>query len=288
MAATVTLLCALLTGCGSDHKTESFVETDTYLGQSPPGSTPEIFAPGIVNTDASVDIEGMLGMDMRTFYFVRSSEQDQPSNLTAASYEDENWEVSLVQNGASEPSISPDGRKIFLKTAYIEQTDAGWSEPKSLGPPFENIDIMRLSASSKGTFYFDTYTEELDTPIRYSNLVDGEYQQPKSLGPQFAIGKYNAHPFIAPDESYVIWDSIREQGFGKSDLYISFKTADGSWGPAVNMGDEINTSSAENYPSVSPDGKVIFFDRRTKTANNRNVNIFWVSASIIDELRPKE
>ena len=147
---------------------------------------------------------------------------------------------------------------------------------------------MRLSASSNGTYYFDTFTPELDTPLRYSRLIDGKYEQPKSLGQQFAIGSYNAHPFIAPDESYIIWDSRRESGYGTSDLYISFRAADGSWGHAINMGDKINTTSAENYPSVSPDGKHLFFDRRVKTANNEpSVDIYWVDAQIIETLRPK-
>jgi len=35
-------------------------------------------------------------------------------------------------------------------------------------------------------------------------------------------GKYNAHPFIAPDEAYIIWDGERDSGYGDTDLYISF------------------------------------------------------------------
>ena len=145
---------------------------------------------------------------------------------------------------------------------------------------------MRSAISSNGTIYFDTYTRELDTPLRYSRLVDGKYETPKSLGPQFGIGRYNAHPFIAPDESYIIFDSIRENGYGRSDLYISFWAADVSWGPAINLGDKINTDASEKNPSVSPDGKFLFFDRRIKR-RNADVTIYWVDAQIIETLRPK-
>jgi len=145
---------------------------------------------------------------------------------------------------------------------------------------------MRLSASANGTYYFDTYTKKLDTPIRYSRLINGKYEQPKSLGPQFGIGRYNAHPYIAPDESYIIFDSVRDGGYGSSDLYISFRATDGSWGPAINMGDKINTAASEKNPSVSPDGKFIFFDWRTKP-RNEDVTIYWVDAQIIEALRPK-
>ncbi len=113
-------------------------------------------------------------------------------------------------------------------------------------------------------------------------MIDGKYEQPKSLGPQFAIGRYNAHLFIAPDESYIIFDSRREGGYGTPDLYISYRTTDGSWGPAINLGDKINTPDAENYPSVSPDGKFPFFDKRIEDRKNggRQVDIFWVECTV--------
>ena len=262
-----------------------------YLGQMPPGSTPKVFAPGIVNTVENREIEGMFAKGMKAFYFVKRplGEKSNSKVLAVIEYKNNQWQESVVKQGVSEPSVSPDGKTIYFAKEYIERTNTGWSELKSLGAPFENIEIMRLSASSNGTYYFDTFTENLDAPLRYSRLIDGKYEPPKSLGQQFAIGSYNAHPFIAPDESYIIWDSRRESGYGSSDLYISFRNSDGSWGPAINMGDEINTASAENYPSVSPDGNFLFFDRRKQSESAKPpVDIYWVDAQIIDVLRSKQ
>ena len=42
------LLVLLLFGCSSPE--EAFPLTGPYLGQKPPGKTPEIFAPGIIST----------------------------------------------------------------------------------------------------------------------------------------------------------------------------------------------------------------------------------------------
>jgi len=263
-----------------------------YLGQKPPGLTPEVFAPGIVNKENSIDLEGMFGSDMNSFYFTREGEEyagvvngDEFSyGLAVIEYKNNRWQQSVVTKAASEPSISPDGNIILFKNRYIERTVDGWSEMKSLGEPFASIEIMRSAISSNGTLYFDTYTEKLDTPLRYSRLIDGKYETPKSLGSQFGIGRYNAHPYIAPDESYIVFDSVRDGGQGSSDLYISFRAADGSWGPAINLGDEINTGFSEKNASVSPDGKFLFFDRRTKRGNT-DVTIYWVDAQIIETLR---
>lgn len=277
-------------GC-SDNGQEATPRVDNpYLGQTPPGSTAEIFAPGIVNTDENREIEGMFGGDMNAFYFIRRPlDQESDANmLTVIALKDGQWQEADIRQGVSEPSFSPDGQTIYFATEYMEHVGDEWSEVKSLGAPFSDIAIMRLSASANGTMYFDTFTPELDMPLRASRLIDGAYEAPISLGPQFAIGTYNAHPFIAPDESYIIFDSRREDGFGSSDLYISYRKPDGAWGPAINLGAEINTAHAENYPSVSPDGKFLFFDRRGDAGEDgeRPVDIYWVNTQFIDALRP--
>ncbi|WP_193164869.1 TolB family protein [Microbulbifer hainanensis] len=288
--STILILSFLTMSSNSFSKDKIETLKGPYLGQKVPGSVPEIFAPGIVNTKEHREIEGMFAPGMNAFYFVRGNEINDSYTLTVIEYKNGLWHESVAKTGVSEPSISTDGNTIYSQKQYMERTSAGWSELKSLSEPFEDIAIMRLSSSSSGTYYFDTYTKKLDTPLRYSRLIDGKYEQPKSLGQQFAIGKYNAHPFIAPDESYIVWDSVRQGGHGSSDLYISFRAVDGSWGPAINMDDKINTDSAENYASVSPDGKFLFFDRRDDERINgkkRHVDIYWVDAQIIDELRPE-
>ena len=285
------LLTAFTISSKSYGHDEPAILKGPYLGQKPPGLTAEIFAPGIVNTKDNREIEGMFGADMSSFYFIRRPFSEKPKSnvMVEFKYKDNQWNKSNVIQGKSEASISPDGMTIYFKTTYMRRSTEGWSEIKSLGAPFEDIDIMRLSASSNGTYYFDTYSKDLDIPLRYSRLIDGKYELPKSLGSQFGVGKYNAHPFIAPDESYIIFDSKREGGYGNSDLYISFRKANQTWGPAINLGDKINTADAENYPSVSPDGKFLFFDRRVEKGTNgkRQVDIFWADAQFIETLSPK-
>lgn len=271
-------------GLASD---ETPIPEGPLLGQNPPGSTAELFAPGIVNTEAFEEKEGMFVADMNSFYFVRGDKDGPARQLIMLKYNNNQWYQSVVVEGKTEPSFSPDGKTIYFHNKYMERTKDGWSELKNMAQPLEDILIMRASAALSGTLYFDTFSPELDVPVRYSRLVDGKYEEPQLLGEQFAVGNYNAHPYIAPDESYIIWDSRREGGYGTSDLYISFRATDGSWGEAINMGDKINTAAAENYPSVSPDGKYIFFDRRAKFRSNQHVAIYWADAQVIEDLRPK-
>ena len=90
---------------------------------------------------------------------------------------------------------------------------------------------------------------------------------------------YEADIFVAPDESYLIFCSIRDDSFGRGDLYISFKKPNGDWTKAVNMGEEINTENYEYCPFVTKDGKYFLY--------TSNQDIYWVSTEIINELKEK-
>ena len=96
-------------------------------------------------------------------------------------------------------------------------------------------------------------------------------------------------PFVAPDESYLIFSSFRG-GLGRSDLFISFRKQDGSWSKPKNMGPEINSPYKDEYPFVTPDGKYLFFNsNRPSALNSRPIpdgpgSIYWVRAGIIEKM----
>lgn len=254
-----------------------------FLGQKPPGLIAEVFAPGIVSTDAW-ELEGVFGPDMKEFYFT-TDEGYEKNTVVGLKYENNQWEKFIEFARTGEVVISADGNRMHMAKGYRERTPDGWSEVKSLGPMFDRDDwgIMRLSASKQGTYVFDDYKN--NDVIRISRIVDGKRQEPIKLGPIVNSGGFTAHPYIAHDESYLIWDSKRAEGFGDSDLYISFRQKDGTWGSAINMGDKVNTDEWEAYATVTPDEKYITFNRRI---DGDNIDIYWVDAKIIEDLRPSE
>ncbi|MTI30543.1 TolB family protein [Xanthovirga aplysinae] len=259
-----------------------------YLGQKPPGLMPEPFAPGIVTTE-HWEYGGGFSPDLKEFYFIREVEENKEQEFVVFQYKNNRWQESVISPRVGQPFISPDGKIMHLGRRYKERTETGdWSEIKKLGSSFQEIEIMRLTASSKGTWVFDEVgMPDGDGVIRYSRLKDGKREEPGAFGKEINTGKMNAHPFIAPDESYLIWDGRRESGYGSSDIYISFRRENGSWGEAINLGDKINTDAWEAGASVTPDGKYLFFNRNMTPGNYENVDIFWVDAQIIETLRPK-
>lgn len=261
-----------------------------YMGQKTPGLTAQPFAPGTISTKGW-ELEGMFAPGMKEFYYtidLAEGHKGKKFSPTVIGFKLKNntWRKFTQFPRSGEIVFSEDGNTMYMAKKYRERTTEGWSELKSLGPLIDKKEygIMRLSASKQGTYVFDDYKS--NDLIRISKLINGQRQAPVEIGKQINTGKWTAHPVIAPDESYIIWDSEREGGFGKSDLYISFKQANGDWGKAINMGPEVNSAESDFYASVTPDGKYILFNR-TIDREKRDIDIYWSSAEIIERLREK-
>ena len=288
-----TLLFTILAGCGNHGLDEHLVFKGPYMGQEQPGKTAEVFAPGVISTNGW-ELEAMFAPGMNEFYYVThkdKSERPKTSELKPTifgfRFEDNVWNKFIEMPRTGEPFITADGQTMHLAKSFRERTASGWSDVKSLGTMFEGDEwgIMRLTASPAGTYVFDDFK---GGGMRVSRLTNGERQNPIGLPKHINDGEFTAHPFIAKDESYLIWDSQREGGYGNSDLYISFRQTDGAWGPAINMGPDVNSDKEDFYGSVTPDGQILMFNRTVlNTEDYIDVDIYWVDAQVIEDLRPK-
>ena len=274
-----------LHACSPTKKSEVPIIEAPYLGQKPPGLIPVPFAPGLVVTKGW-EYGGVFTPDQKEFYFIRKAADTKKQEFVVFSYKNKQWKERVISPRVGQAYISPDGMTMHLGKRFKERTETGWSAIKKLDSSFSKIQIMRLTASAKGTYVFDEIgMPDGDGLIRYSRLIKGKREAPKPFGTEINTGRMNAHPFIAPDESYIIWDGRRESGYGHSDIYISFKQKEGSWGPAINLGDQINTAAWEAAATVTPDGKYLFFNRNVGSDKYENVDVYWVDAQIIETLR---
>lgn len=276
MLALTTLLAINVYGQSNSLKLEG-----PYMGQTPPGLVAEPFAPGIISK-AGWQLEGVFSPDLNEFYYTSRINKV----ITVTGYRQENnvWQQFTQFKRRGEVSFTPDGKRMLMAKGYKERVGNEWSKRKSLGPQIDKKEwgIMRLSASSNDTYVFDDARG--GDVIRISTVNDGVRQPATKMNSEINRGKWTAHPFIAPDESYIIWDSEREEGYGDSDLYISFKQADGTWGKAINMGPEVNSSKWDAFATVTSDGKYMLFNRSVNEETD-DTDIYWVDARIIEKLK---
>jgi Tol biopolymer transport system component len=265
--------------------------TGPYLGQKPPGVTPEIFAPVIVSTDMYNHCTVNISPDGREIYWAMAP-LDMPRRIYVTRMVDGTWSrpeiVPFTQSEDGDcPILSPDGKRMYFNSnrplpqggARRERiwcavrTPAGWGAPIPLGPEINDEHLhWQVSVDAKGNLYFGSERagSKGRDDIFLAEFVNGAYRRPVSLGPEINSEVHEDNPFIAPDGSYLI--------FCRDGLWISFRQNNGLWTKAKNMG---GVFKGAGCPYVSPDQKYIFFLKMGQDYND----ISWVDAKIIKELR---
>ncbi|HSG27035.1 MAG TPA: hypothetical protein VLA34_01050, partial [Candidatus Krumholzibacterium sp.] len=210
-----------------------------YLGQQPPGMTPEIFAPGIVSTDAW-EASGTFSPDFREYYFTRRPDHEGRDNrIMYMYYSGGRWNGPEpapfgVDAMEFEPFITPDGEKLYFNSErpdpesgstedeiwYCERTPDGWRGPMLACDEINRGFAMYVSSTAEGMLYFTgVYGRQMGV-YRAMPGEDG------CTEPEYLPGGINdvrgaSHPFVAPDESYVIFDA-QPSGMLRPELFISF------------------------------------------------------------------
>jgi Tol biopolymer transport system component len=165
---------------------------------------------------------------------------------------------------------------------YVVRKDNGWSSAKNVGKSVNSVfNHWQVSVNRNYDLYFHAEDKVEQPGIYVSRYVNGKYQASERLPKEINTGR-SSMPYIAPDDSYLVFARTTRED--RSDLFVSFKDSNGQWTDAISLGKSVNSRSNDICPNVTPDGKYLFFlsqrDGRSKA--------YWVSAEVIDELRPRE
>ncbi len=91
------------------------------------------------------------------------------------------------------------------------------------------------------------------------NLVDGIWSQASPLGsPINTLGNEGAQTLL-PDGRFMFFTACnRPYGLGSCDIYFSRRVG-GNWSVPVNMGAPVSSPAWDSHPSISADGKTLYF-----------------------------
>ncbi|MBT8181830.1 MAG: PD40 domain-containing protein [Eudoraea sp.] len=293
----LTFLLVFITSCQDSENSNL-----TLLSDQIPTDTALVFGEGIISTN-NFEFAITFNPEMDEMYFTRRK-PDKDNEIYSMQLVDGKWSIpesaffKTDKGWDFEPHIDPEGKRLYfgsirplndtikpsgLHQWYCKKNVSGWGQPKPLETPFvDRSVVMYLTSSENGNLYF-TAGEKGDKPedwVIYNSINEkGEYKTINRMGNEINFsGKYIAHPYISPDESYVIYDGESSSGYGNNDLYISFNK-NGTWTKAINLGPKVNTKQTEMCPSVSPDGKYLFFHR----GGEDNGDIYWIDFRPIKE-----
>jgi Tol biopolymer transport system component len=251
-----------------------------YLGQKSPGSTPHLFAPGIVSTGMD-DLNTVFSSDGNELFFTVKLPSRGRHVMLVMRQERGRWSAPTVlpfsgQYNDADPALSPDGKTLYFASSRplsaagrekdwdiwaVNRAANGWGLPRRLDSPV-NTEGMEVypSLARSGALYFSSSRSGTNTGgIFRAASAAGLYPNVEVFDERIVSEYGGGDVFIAPDERMIIFSSAQAGGYGNTDLYVSFRRENGAWAAPRNLGPTINSPYQEYCPSLSPDGKYFFF-----------------------------
>ncbi|AFN74145.1 putative immunogenic 75 kDa protein PG4 [Melioribacter roseus P3M-2] len=292
------------------HSYNSINSDKSYLGQKPPGDTPELFAPSIINTD-SIEINTVFNSSFTELFFTRII--DGSFVIHHSELINGNWTeprpIQLYSNQdaksvAIDPSITQDGNTMYFlgispeersndskPNIYKSQKINGeWQIASKVEYPVSTDEYAESYpvVVADGSLYFTS-----DRPdsfgkrdiYRAQYLGDGKFDTPVNIGSKVNSEKNERSTYVSPDESFLITMNTYtdEKGFA-----VSFKKNNIWQTPSYfDLGEPIVEDWIYFCPYMSPDGKYFFFSKRYSNPPNSGWKgvtkgeVYWVNADVI-------
>ena len=278
-------------------KGELPVPGESYLGQKPPGLIPEIFAPGVISLNGRYEHGISFSPDLEEVYFSANKKGEDPS-IYFSKLEDRKWtnpkKVNFTNGkkvGEMHPFVNPKGDKLYfaahdaftlphhkesVKTWYVNRLENSWSKAIQLDSPVNEGFTFYANQAKNGDLF---YTNLSKGKMYYAPNENGKFPHVKDVGIEVGF-----HGFISPSQDYLVVNARnKEDGQRKSDIYVYFKDKGGDWSKKINLGNTVNSNFAETCPSITPDGKYLFFGRYNEEGGLSN--FYWVSTEVITNLK---
>jgi tetratricopeptide (TPR) repeat protein len=160
----------------------------------------------------------------------------------------------------------------YFSTLSISRvSDGGFLKSKNIGAPLSTTDGNAECAgmSPNGDYmilYYDDAAGRGDLYLSEMDKTKGSYKRAVKLDETINSKHYEIAATITNDGSVIYFASDRPGGSGGMDLYMSKRLPNGKFGPAMNLGPWVNTPYDEDYPSISGDGKTLYFSSKGHTS----------------------
>ena len=278
------------------ENTPSFPQLEgPYLGQKLPAMTAEIFAPGIVSVNGRYEYGVSFSPDLDEIYF-SGEREDGVQHVYFSKLAENKWTRPKKANFTKgektnefEAFVNHRGDKVYFAAYdsifkdesvwYANRVGNSWGKAKKLESPLNNDIVFYPNTAKNGDLF---YTSISKWKMYYAPNKQGNYPEAHEVGIEFGV-----HGFISPSQDFILVDAQKENDKSKDrDIHVCFKKKDGGWTKPINLGEAVNSNFGETCPSITPDGKYLFFSRYNEDSGASN--IYWVSAEVIEKVKPAD
>ncbi len=265
-------------------------EQERHAGYNQSGNLPRpvIFAEGTIST-GDYETHPAFSPGGDTLFFLKCAPDFSTYTICVSYFKNGRWSSPEVASFSGtyqdgDPFVTADGKEVYFvsnrpphpgDTAKPDldiwktvRTDHGWAEPVRLDAPVNSDgDEYYPTIADNGTLYFGSSRAggKGSCDIYKSLRVQGRYAAVENLGDSINTAENEYEPFIAPDESYMIYMAAHPNPLGNADLYMSYKL-NGVWIKGAKLPFPFSSPGVEFSPKVTRDGKYFFF------ASTRNIH----------------
>ena len=170
------------------------------------------------------------------------------------------------------PSLTADEETMVItrndgaqEDFYVsEKVDGVWTRAfplKSFNSPKTNEGGQSISQDGKLLFYTvcEGRNDFGSCDLYSSEVVNGSWTKAKNMGGLINSREWDTQPSISADKKNLYYTSKRKGGLGGSDIWMSTRQVDGSWGAPKNLGDKINSTGDDASPFIHPDNNTLYF-----------------------------
>ena len=284
---------------------------ESFYGQPAPGAKPVRFWPEILSTERCPHGQLAFSSDGKGVFWSAILQPGPEQTIYFSAFEGKAFSKPVIApfaatKGNGGPAFSADGKRLFFSAelpragdssapataiCHVDKTTSGWTRPV---PIESTVDTQmtkgQVSVARNGNIYFSGRVLTERTPgIYMCRHSDGRYSPPEKLVGPVAEVPLLVDPWVDPDERFLLVSCPPRGGPPmRTDIGISYHQPDGSWGVPVRLGPAVNTEAFERFPSLSPNGKYLFFIRSfSEQFVGDEAYFYWVDAKLIDQVIQK-
>ena len=290
----------------AQNPTTFWTSPAAYLGQTPPGHKPQIFAQTLLTQKDTFPLDRVaFSADGKEFYYPSNTTwfDGKNSKIRYFKYDGAKWTGPFVLNEHYyAPTFSMDDQTLYLLGGardslhalvwQAKRTNDGWTKPEiylreeyglyDFMPTASGVCYVGSNAHQGSRSDYSTYdicTLKLPPATTMTLATAGADIKTaadttiQSLGAPINTPGFDGDFYVARDESYMIVSAKETKTF-ECELYISFRKPDQTWTTPISLGPSINDGIAHRWGEyVTPDGKYLFYSKGTSP---KDCHIYWV------------
>jgi Tol biopolymer transport system component len=276
---------------------------ERYFGLEVPRQRPEVFEPAVIAAILPlVATNPAYSGDFRRFAFT-AVDSSTPSRVAIRVYEarfdGKRWSrakpLQLLADrtaNSGEPMFSPDGRWLYFTSnglpgasysdtrAYRARlTGAGYEPAERVPldiPPTQRVFYPQPLADGSMLLTSRVANSANRDDVFIAARAGERFATPVALPGDFNSAEDDWDVIEHPRGHLRLWVSARPGGVGRTDIYFARKDERSQWSSAQSLS-AVNTPLLETAPRLSPDGRVLFFQR----VEDQRERIYWVDLQSI-------